>query len=171
MRNKQPDSKNRSNTLFETLINMNSWTWEGGKKKKQDKNISVNQEPSSVGAVSATDGLDRLSGFWTPLDKTSQSSCNNLLHADEFFTPESVRRFRQRPASKPAIIRAGVSIMAWKTKLRFAKSGNQLTMTKAPSALSKRCSWGRFQKQANKQLRSSQFTLGAIKRRRKQDTK
>lgn len=52
--------------------------------------------------------------------------------------------------------------MERKTKLRLVESANQLTATKATRFFEKR-SWGRFQKQANKQLRSSRLTLAVIK--------
>lgn len=75
---------------------------------------------------------------------------------------ESVKRFQRSRVARRVIVRTSVSIMERKTKLRLVESANQLTATKATRFFEKR-SWGRFQKQANKQLRSSRLTLAVIK--------
>lgn len=81
---------------------------------------------------------------------------------------ESVKRFQRSRVARRVIIRTSVSIMERKTKLRLVESANQLTATKATRFFEK-CSWGRFQKQANKQLRSSRLALAVIKGEEKKE--
>lgn len=160
----QPNSKNRSNKFCETLINMNSWTWER-------KNTSVNHKLSKGKLLvqqTYLTGCQDLSVLGQKKRKNLKASVKIcwMLAPQTILHSESVKWFQRSGDAKPVIIRTRVSIIERKTKLYFMKSGNQLTMTKA--ARFQECSWGRFQKQANKQLRSSWFTLAVIKEEERQ---